>query len=727
MPENTAFWMQNPVARSFLITDRFNSSRTYGNGKHEGIDLAATDSSGNPVAVLAAQRGIVTKTASIPTGYGTYVIIKHEWPDGNVYMTWYGHMSKIEVRTGDFVNTGQRIGIAGSTGNSTGIHLHLTLQHIGHGLSGYVVTDVVDPIPYFLETAPKLREASFLADETVPDGTIFQPGTFFLKTWRLRNSGTLSWGSGCELTFLSGEKLSAPDSVPLPNVGLGQDALVSIPMIAPSAHGRYRSYWKPRDQSGDFFEMVLWAEIVVAGTAVQDNSKLVEDLLIAEGETLKIGQTFIKEWKVVNCGTSIWNSEFRLSFIDGDQMGGNDSVSMPYMKPGEEAIVSVSLKAPGKAGSYRGAWQLRNASGQGFGEIFPVCVKVEDDTAFGLLDELTFIDDLTFEDGTRVEPGQAIHKIWRVRNSGQSTWASGYILKFSEHHKMSAPDSIPLPELSPGEIADISLLFKAPVAPGEYLSMWAPTNTNGETFLAELYLKIEVIESINRGDLIDNSKFEQDITIPDGTTVQAGATFLKTWRIRNTGSTTWTSNYSISFLGDNSMGAMDDQALLVTVDPGGLLDVSVNLVAPLTPGTHKSIWCLKNSVGEFFGHSLFALIKVPAPTPALLQSKAQFVWHETYELGTRVQRGQTIEKIWRVRNIGESTWGEGFTLAFIDGAKMGGPNSVSIPLTIPGQTSRIRVNIKAPTSPGSYRGYWRLRDSRGVFFGPRLPIWIKVK
>ena len=100
------FWMQNPVARSFFITDKFNSSRPYGNGKHEGIDLAATDNAGKPVAVLAAQRGVVTKTTSIPTGYGTYVIVRHDWPDGNSYVTWYGHMSRIDVQQGDVVNAG---------------------------------------------------------------------------------------------------------------------------------------------------------------------------------------------------------------------------------------------------------------------------------------------------------------------------------------------------------------------------------------------------------------------------------------------------------------------------------------------------------------------------------------------------------------------------------------------------------------------------------------------
>jgi murein DD-endopeptidase MepM/ murein hydrolase activator NlpD len=76
--------------------------------------------------------------------YGNHVIIEHE--DG--WVTWYGHLYDILSAVGDFVVRGDVIGWAGNTGESTGPHLHLTVQHIGYGLSGYVVPDVVDPQDY---------------------------------------------------------------------------------------------------------------------------------------------------------------------------------------------------------------------------------------------------------------------------------------------------------------------------------------------------------------------------------------------------------------------------------------------------------------------------------------------------------------------------------------------------------------------------------------------------
>jgi murein DD-endopeptidase MepM/ murein hydrolase activator NlpD len=111
------------------------------------------------VAVLAAQRGIVEEVVFSAQGYGNYVRIITSWGDQR-YVTWYGHLSAITIDKGQFVLAGQKIGVAGTTGFSSGIHLHITLQHIGHGLKNYTVDDVVDPEPFFKLTAiPQFDEA----------------------------------------------------------------------------------------------------------------------------------------------------------------------------------------------------------------------------------------------------------------------------------------------------------------------------------------------------------------------------------------------------------------------------------------------------------------------------------------------------------------------------------------------------------------------------------------
>ena len=89
---------------------------------HTGVDMACP--TGTPI--LASMSGRVTKTG-VTRVYGNYVIIDH----GNGYQTLYAHMSKIIATEGQYVNQGTRIGLVGSTGYSTGPHLHFTVYKNG--------------------------------------------------------------------------------------------------------------------------------------------------------------------------------------------------------------------------------------------------------------------------------------------------------------------------------------------------------------------------------------------------------------------------------------------------------------------------------------------------------------------------------------------------------------------------------------------------------------------
>lgn len=93
---------------------------------HEGMDIAA--GSGSPVR--AATTGVVRK-ASWYGGYGNAVIIDH----GNGVKTLYGHNSKLLVKPGDRVEAGQVIAKVGSTGDSTGPHLHFEVQVDGEKIN----------------------------------------------------------------------------------------------------------------------------------------------------------------------------------------------------------------------------------------------------------------------------------------------------------------------------------------------------------------------------------------------------------------------------------------------------------------------------------------------------------------------------------------------------------------------------------------------------------------
>lgn len=89
---------------------------------HKGIDIAAAGVLGTDI--VASESGVVEKASHGSTGYGNHIVIKHE----GVYSTLYGHCKELCVSVGQKVTKGQVIGKVGSTGDSTGPHLHFEIR-----------------------------------------------------------------------------------------------------------------------------------------------------------------------------------------------------------------------------------------------------------------------------------------------------------------------------------------------------------------------------------------------------------------------------------------------------------------------------------------------------------------------------------------------------------------------------------------------------------------------
>ena len=108
------------------ITSRFGANESIRDHTHKGIDIAATR--GTPILATAA--GTVT-FAGWSSGYGYLVKIDH----GNGVETYYGHCSRLYVSAGESVEAGTEIAAVGSTGNSTGNHLHFEIRLNGEQIN----------------------------------------------------------------------------------------------------------------------------------------------------------------------------------------------------------------------------------------------------------------------------------------------------------------------------------------------------------------------------------------------------------------------------------------------------------------------------------------------------------------------------------------------------------------------------------------------------------------
>lgn len=118
--------------------------------------------------------------------------------------------------------------------------------------------------------------------------------------------------------------------------------------------------------------------------------------------------------------------------------------------------------------------------------------------------------------------------------------------------------------------------------------------------------------------ICDSVFFVTDVTIPDGTEISSGAVFTKTWRLRNAGTCTWTTDYDIVFESGDAMDGPASQALLGSVGPGEEVDISVDLVGPATDGTFVGNWQLRNASGVDFGlpGPFYVEIKVVLAAPS---------------------------------------------------------------------------------------------------------------
>ncbi len=99
----------------------------------------------------------------------------------------------------------------------------------------------------------------------------------------------------------------------------------------------------------------------------------------------------------------------------------------------------------------------------------------------------------------------------------------------------------------------------------------------------------------------NRAAFYEDVTIPDGTVFRQGDSFTKIWKLRNVGTCSWEEGYQLVFGKGSRMGGAESIALPAEVPPGGVVEVSVDLTAPDSPGTHLGHWQLADSAGVRFG------------------------------------------------------------------------------------------------------------------------------
>lgn len=227
------------------------------------------------------------------------------------------------------------------------------------------------PVPTLSENCD---HATFLADVTVPDGTTFEPGQTFVKTWRLRNDGACTWNAGYAVIFDQGDAMGSPASFPLTSseVNPGEDVEISVTLQSPAEPGEYRGDWKLRNAAGQIFGLgnsgtsSFWVLVNVGSPP--DFTVFFDNVHVCEGVNYAIFTLF-------NNGDSTFQSaEITLNVANGAVLFGPQAHDGPFLGGANECPQGGDSVEPGTK-AFLGASLANANSGQKLRATFKICTQ----------------------------------------------------------------------------------------------------------------------------------------------------------------------------------------------------------------------------------------------------------------------------------------------------------------------------------------------------------------
>ncbi|HEX6270906.1 MAG TPA: NBR1-Ig-like domain-containing protein [Anaerolineales bacterium] len=414
--------------------------------------------------------------------------------------------------------------------------------------------------------------AQFIADVTVPDGMRFDPGATFTKTWRLRNIGTCTWTKSYTMVFDSGTQMGTTTSVPFhQDVPPGGSIDLSVEMTAPNTAGHYIGYWKFKNASGTVFGIGVganrpwWVEINVTGTAPSN-----------------VVYNFTTE-----APNATWSSGAGgLSFpgTEGDAKGFALKLDKPKFESGVEASQPGLLFGP------------QNITNGFIQAVYP---------------EFTVQNGDRFQATVGCQFGQtscyvAYRLDYQIGNTIRTFWS------FRERYEgWTYNANLNLNPLA-GQSVRFILYMSAYGSPVGDRAIWGnpvitrpgttppPTVTGTPPTATPTRTPGPVTVTVPPSSC-DRAQFIADVTVPDGTVFAPGATFTKTWRLKNVGTCAWSTSYQLVFFSGEQMGAPSSAAFPQNVPVGQTVNISVNMTAPSTAGSYRGYWMFKNANGALFG------------------------------------------------------------------------------------------------------------------------------
>jgi hypothetical protein len=568
--------------------------------------------------------------------------------------------------------------------------------------------------------------AQFVADVTIPDGTPFNAGDSFDKTWRLKNVGSCAWTTSYNLVFDTGNQMNAPAATSLPKgVAPGETIDLTVKMTAPTTVGLLRGYWKLKNAAGVLFgigqaaDKSFWVEIRVTTSS---------------GST---GYDFVQ-----NAASATWTSGAGTLPFPGaidDAKGAGLKVDNPKLEDGSMAGAPGLLMVPQNV--YNGFVQAQYpAYHVQSGDHFQSIINCDYNATACYVN---------FRLDYQVGSGP-VNTFWSFNERYEG-------LYYRADRDISS--------LAGQDVKFILRIGAAGYATGDRALWDAPRITNAGTVTPPTGTPPTPTVTPVPSSGCDRVTFVSDLDVPDGKVFSPNTAFTKTWRVKNTGTCTWTTSYKLVLVSGDPMGAASTEINLTsTIAPNTTVDIPVKLVAPATNGSYRGYWQFKNASGALFGIGASAdkpfwvditvrggsaatvtptITGTPptptatspgptkSPTPNAGPDRATFIADISVPDGTAFGSSVAFHKTWRIKNTGTSTWGAGYKLVFVSGNQMSGPDAAPLPSSVaPNATVDVSVDLISPAATGPYRGYWQLANASGALFGigstANMPFWVDI-
>lgn len=467
--------------------------------------------------------------------------------------------------------------------------------------------------------------AHFVADLAIPDGSVVRSRSSFRKVWSIKNPGPTAWPVGVRLVHVEGVDFgAAPHSVVYGAIGAGESVELALDLEAPGEPGQHVGFWRLCTPEGEPFGHRLWADVTVreehhcrggfarwmAGGAFGEHIHthvhrgLREAALHIHGIGVHVGvqcdgcgeaPIIGTRYHKIGANYDLNASEFaklplgEQRFFERIERPGATPVAIRARVPelsqlGGDAMFEF-ITPPPAIGRFVSALMLA-VTGEALAWPAAKCVMTSGEGPSAEFVRLLVECDAKGCAALPVEVRRALHVYAGDRTihpDALAALSSSAVALAAWLWDFLRAD----PEL--GGIIDAARATPAAQA------QWRPCG------FAPLRQETRCLKAA----------FEGDVTVPDGTAIEPGARFIKTWNVRNSGAEAWPSGAKLVHVANEDLSVESGRGVdVVPLDAGSIAPLSVEMVAPDVSGRVRSTWRLQTVDGRYFGTKMWCEINV---------------------------------------------------------------------------------------------------------------------